>query len=510
MKNLPIYVFLFFVSITLLVTYLASKRVKNDKDFYAAGRNIKGWQNGLAIAGEFMAAAAFLGISGLIAMFGIDAQIYSICWFASFFVVLVVVAEVVRNSGKYTFADIVAYRLKSDKIRPVIALTVLIVSLTYLVPQMVAAGALSRMLFGFSEEWGILVVGALMVIYIAFGGMMAATWIQSIKAVLLLTAGLLLAILTLSHFNYSVNELFTAVANTPKLGVKWLEPGGWLTNPWERYSLGLGLLFGTAAMPHVIMRFYTVPTRKQAQSSAMWTMTFMGIFHVLTFIFGLGAAVLVGRDVIIAASKSGNLATPLLAQFLGGGAGTWGGELLMAFVTSVAFLTIIAAVSGLCIAASSAFSYDFWFSVVKKGKQTHEEQLKTARYAALGIGLFAILLSLGLKTANVAYLSGVAFAIAATVNLPAILFSLYWDKLTTKGAYIGIVGGTIVAVLAVLTGPVVMGKAALFPLSNPGVITIPIGFILTYVACLMTQEDKESKEKFKELSVRAHTGLGSE
>lgn len=508
--NLSVTVFMAFVILTLLITYYVARRVKNDKDFYAAGRAIKGWQNGLAIAGEFMAAAAFLGIPGLIALYGIDAQIYSICWFSSFFVVLVLVAEVVRNSGKYTFADIVTYRLRSDKIRPVIAGTVIIVCLTYLVPQMVAAGALAKMLFGISEIGGILIVGSLMVIYIALGGMVAATWIQSIKAVLLLTCAVLLGVLTLSHFNFSVHDFFAAAANTPGIGQAHLEPGGWLKNPWERYSLGIGLLFGTAAMPHVIMRFYTVPTKKHAQSSGMWTMTFMGIFHMFTFVFGIGAALLVGKEAITAAAASGNTATPMLAQFLGGGVGTIGGDLFLAFVASVAFITIIAAVSGQCIAASSAFSYDIWFKVVKKEQQTQKEQLNTARVAALGIGLVAIILSLGLKNANVAYLSGVAFAIAATVNLPAILFSLYWEKMTTKGAYIGIVGGTIIAVIAVLLSPVVMGEKAIFPLSNPGIITIPLGFILTYVACLMTQPDQEAVKKFKELSVRAHTALGSE
>lgn len=509
MHSLAILVFVLLISVTLLVTWWTSKKVKNDKDYYAAGRQIKGWQNGLAIAGEFMAAAAFLGISGLIAFYGIDAQIYSIAWFASFFVVLIVVAEAIRNTGKYTFADIVAYRLDGSKIRPLISITTLIVSLTYLIPQMVAAGALSKLLFGISAFWGIIIVGALMVFYITFGGMLTATWIQMIKAALLLVGGYVLAILTLSHFNFSINEMFKAVAGAKDLGQSWLEPGGWLKNPLERYSLGFSLLFGTAAMPHVIMRFYTVPTKKQAQSSALWAMTFMAMFHILTFIFGFGAAVLVGRQVIKSMDPAGNLATPLLAQAVAGGAGTLSGELFMAFIVSVAFITIIAAVSGLCIAASSAFSYDFWFKIVKKGNQTPEEQLKTARWSAMGIGCLAIVLALALSKANVAYLSGLAFGIAATVNLPTLLYSLYWKKLTTKGAIIGIVGGTIIAIASVLTGPQVLGKNAIFPLQNPGLITIPIGFLLTYVASILTQ-DEHTGEKYIELSVRSQTGLGSE
>jgi cation/acetate symporter len=506
---LSIVVFLVLIAITLVITAITSRRVKTDTDYYAAGRQIKPWQNGLAIAGEFMAAAAFLGISGLIAFYGIDAQIYSICWFASFFVVLVLVAEIIRNSGRFTFADIVAYRLKSKNIRPIISVSVMLVSIVYLVPQMVAAGSLSKLLFGIPSLWGILIVGVLMIIYISLGGMVAATWIQSIKAVLLLSCGFILALLTLSFFHFNINELFARVAEQEDLGQSWLEPGGWLKNPLERYSLGFGLLFGTAAMPHVIMRFYTVATKRAARSSALWTMTFMGIFHVLTFIFGLGAAVLVGREVIAAVDAGGNSATPLLAQAVAGGADSLTGAFFMAFVVAVAFITIIAAVSGLCIAASSAFSYDFWFQVVKKGKQTPQEQVKTARYSAIGIGLIAILCAIGLQSSNVAYLSGLAFALASTVNLPTIVFALFWKGFTTKGALIGIIGGTLVAIFSVITGPQVMGADAIFPLQNPGLITIPIGFALTWLGSLLTK-DKESEEKYLELSVRSQSGLGSE
>ncbi|MDR2197534.1 MAG: cation acetate symporter [Coriobacteriales bacterium] len=506
---LSITVFLVLIAITLVITAISSRRVKTDTDYYAAGRQIKPWQNGLAIAGEFMAAAAFLGISGLIAFYGIDAQIYSICWFVSFFVVLILVAEIIRNTGRFTFADIVAYRLKSAKIRPIIAVSVILVSIVYLIPQMVAAGSLSKLLFGIPSSWGILIVGALMIIYISLGGMVAATWIQSIKAVLLLGCGIALAGLTLSFFHFDVNELFTAVADAPDLGREWLEPGGWLTNPLERYSLGFGLLFGTAAMPHVIMRFYTVATKKAARSSALWTMTFMGVFHVLTFIFGLGAAVLVGSEVIAAIDAGGNAATPLLAATVAGGADTFSGALFMAFVVAVAFITIIAAVSGLCIAASSAFSYDFWFNFIKKGKQTAAEQVRTARISAVAIGLIAVLCALGLQSSNVAYLSGLAFALASTVNLPTIVFALFWKGFTTKGALIGIIGGTLIAIFSVVAGPQVLGEDAIFPLQNPGLITIPLGFLLTWVGSLLTRE-KESGEKYHELSVRSQSGLGSE
>lgn len=509
MEYLSIIVFLSLISLTLLITIRAAKKVKTDKDFYAAGGQIPGWQNGLAIAGEFMASGAFLGISGLIAFHGLDGEIFSICWFASFFVVLVLVAEVIRNSGKYTFIDIVSYRLNAQKIRPAVAITVFIVSLTYLIPQMVAAGALSKILFGISDTMGILIVGSLMIVYVSLGGMMAATWIQSIKAVFLLLAGYLLAALTMSHFDFSVPRLFAAVAEDPSLGTQWISQGGWLSNPIERYSLGLSLLFGTAAMPHVLMRLFTVKTKKQAQKSALWTMVFMGMFHMVTFIFGLGAAVLIGRETIAAMDPGGNLATPMLARFVAGGAGTFTGEFFMAFVVSIAFITVIATVSGLCIAASTAFSYDFWFKVVKKGSQNHSQQIQTARIAAIGIGVLSILISLILKNVNVAYLSGLAFSIAATVNLPTIILALYWKKLTTAGALTGIISGTVISLFAVLTGPSFMGKEAVFPLSNPGIVTIPLGFIITYAASIFTA-DKNSVEKYEELSVRAHSGLGAE
>lgn len=497
---LSILVFCSLIAVTLIVTWYAGKGLKTDKDYYAAGRSIKGWQNGLAISGEFMTAAGLLGIAGLIAFYGIDAQIYSICWTATFFFVLILVAEKVRNTGKYTFADIVSYRLKNPKIRPLVSLTVLIVTLAYLIPQMVAAGALSRLLFGISGTVGIIIVGVLMIFYITVGGMKAATWIQSIKAVLMMSAGWVIALGVLSRFNFNVSDFFGAVENTKELA-QHLNPGGWLINPIERYSLGFSLLFGTVAMPHVIMRFYTVPTKLEAQKSAFWTMIFMGIFHVTTFVLGLGAALLVGLSVIKEADAGGNLATPLLARLVGG-------DLFMSYVVAVAFITIIAAVSGLCLAASSAFSYDFWFNVVKKGNQTPAEQVKTARLSAIGIGLVAIVCSLALQKENVAYLTGLAFAIAATINLPALLFSLYWKKLTSKGVIIGIIGGTIVAILAVFLGPQVMGPKAIFPLSNPGIVTVPIGFLLTYFGSILTKDEKAEK-LYEEISVRSHTGLGS-
>lgn len=498
--------FALLAAVTLVITWRASRRVHADSDYYAAGRSLMGWQNGLAIAGEFMAAAAFLGISGLIVFHGLDGQLYSLGWVGSFLILLVLVAEPVRNIGKYTFADIISFRLDEKYVRPQISVTTVVISLMYLIPQMVAAGALSRLLFGIPSWAGILIVGALMTVYIAFGGMVAATWIQLTKAVLLLMCGYALAIAALAKFDFSVTGLFDAVISDPQLGLQWVQYGGWLSSPAERYSLGLSLLFGTAALPHVVMRFYTVPRKKQARSSAAWSLSFMTLFHVLTFIFGLAAAVLVGKNVISAADSGGNLATPLLAEQLGGGADSFGGQLFLSIVVVVAFMTIIGAVSGLCLSASASFSYDFWFKVVRKGKQSASSQVRTARASALVIGTLAIVLSLALSQANVAYLSGLAFSMAATVNLPTLLLSLHWKGLTTTGASIGIVGGAIVSIFSVLCGPSVMGSAALFPLQNPGLITIPIGFALTVIGSLLTR-DRRSEQRFHETVVRSNTGM---
>jgi len=511
MNKLAVTLFLVLIAVTLYITYWAARRVKTTTDFYAAGRQIKGWQNGLAIIGEFLTAAAFLGIGGLISFWGVDGQIYSITWFASYLVVLLLVAEPIRNSGKYTFADIVSYRLDERIIRPLAAINAFLISLMYLIPQMVAAGALSKLLFGVPASTGLIVVGVLMIVYITFGGMLAATWIQVLKAMILLCGAYVLAFLVMRQFHFSVNALFAAVASSKDLGTAWLEPGHWplVKSPIERLSLGFTLLFGTAALPHVLMRFYTVPTKQHAQGSALWSLTFMMLFHVLTFIFGLGAAVLVGNKVIKALDAGGNIAVPLLARTVAGGPGTLSGELFMAFLVAVAFITIIAATSGLCIAASSAFSYDFWFRVVKRGQQDHAGQVRTARLAALAIGVLAILGGLAVQHINVAYLAGMAFAIAATANLPTIIFSLYWKGLTTRGAFAGMLGGALVAVLCVVTGPSIMGKNALFPLNNPGIVSVPIGFLLTYLGSVLAG-DKVSAVKYQELAVRSRSGLGAE
>lgn len=504
---MAIAMFIVLVILTLFVTYWSASRVKSTTDFYAAGRSISSFQNGLAIAGEYMSAAAFLGISGLIAFRGIDGFLYSVSWLVAFVVVLFVIAESVRNTGRYTFADIVSYRLKEKPIRGAAAFNTLIISMLYMIPQMIAAGVLIRLLFGIPSSVAIVITGSLMTIYVMFGGMIATTWIQIIKAVLLLLGSYLLAIFTMAQFNFSINELFTAVY---EFDPTFLEPGGLIQNPLDRVSLGIGLLFGTAALPHILMRFYTVSSANKARNSVLWGMTFIGLFQILTPIFGFGALLLVGLPVIENADKGGNLAAPLLAQMVGGGPGSVGGEFFMAFLSAIAFITIIAVVSGLALAASSAFAYDFWIRLVRGGKENHREQLFVSRVTALGVGAFSIIIALLLQNANVAYLTGLAFAIAATANLPVLVFSLYWRGLTTTGAITGMIGGLAIAIITVVTGPEFSGEHALFPLKNPGIVSIPAGFLLTFIASILTKKEPNADMKYKEVAVRSQTGIGAE
>lgn len=510
MNYMAISMFAGIILLTLAITFWSAKRVKTASDFYVAGRSITGWQNGLAIAGEYMSAGAFLGVAGLIAFNGLDGFLYSVTWYAAFVVVLLVVAEAVRNTGRYTFADIISFRLREKPVRIVTAVNTLVISLLYMIPQIIAAGILIQLLFGISTNVAIIIIGLLMTIYVMFGGMVATTWIQIVKAVLLLVCAYTLAIMTLSHFNFSLNQLFHSVSDN--IGNHYLEPGKLVKNPLDRISLGVGLLFGTAALPHILMRFYTVPSADKARSSVLWGMSFIGLFQILTPIFGFGAALLVGTQAIRGADPGGNLAAPLLAQMVGGGAGSLGGELFMAFCAAIAFVTVIAVVSGLSLAASSAFAFDVWFKVIRNGREgeREREQLLVVRITALVIGIVAIVLGLVLKNVNIAYLTGLAFAIGATANLPVLIFSLYWKRLTTAGAISGMIGGLSIAIILVVLGPQFMKENAIFPLSNPGLISIPFGFIITYAVSVLTQKEKQSETKYYELAVKSHSGIGVE
>jgi len=495
-------IFAAFVILTLFITYWAAKRTSSTEDFYAAGRSITGWQNGIAIAGDYMSAASFLGIAGMIALFGYDGFLYSVGWLVAYLVVLLIVAEPLRNSGKYTLADMLAYRMNAKPVRSVAALSTLAITAFYMIAQLVGAGGIIKLLLGIDYNVSIITIGILMILYVVFGGMLATTWVQIIKAVLLMTGTVVLSIMVFAQYNFNIVTMFDQVSL--KFGQEFLEPGLKYSNPLELISLGMALILGTAGLPHILIRFYTVPTAKEARTSVVWAMFIIGAFYIMTTFLGFGAAMLVGHDAILAADKAGNMAAPLLAKALGG-------EFFLAFISAVAFATILAVVAGLVISAAGAFAHDFYSNVIRGGKATEQEQMKVARYAAVGVGVVSIILALMAKDQNVAFLVALAFAVASSANLPVILFSLFWKRFNTTGAVVGMLTGLISSLVLVLISPNVMDpENAIFPLSNPGILSIPLGFIGAIVGTFMSREEPEAQQKFDELYVRSNTGLGAE
>jgi cation/acetate symporter len=440
--------FVAFVLSTLMITWWAAKRTRTTKDFYAAGRSITGFQNGLALAGDYMSAASFLGIAGLVSTKGYDGLIYSVGWLVGWPIIMFLISEPLRNLGKYTFADVVAFRLNQRPIRAAAAAGSIVVVLTYLIAQMVGAGTLIKLMFGLPFELAIVVTGALMISYVLFGGMIATTWVQIIKAVLLLGGATLLVIMTLAQFGFSYAELFSKAAVATPLGQKFLEPGGLVTSPVDAFSLGLALMFGTAGLPHILMRFYTVPDAKAARKSVFIATGFIGYFYILTVTIGFGAAVLVGQKVIMGIDAGGNMAGPLLAEALGG-------NIFLGFLSAVAFATILAVVSGLTLAGASALSHDLYVGVIRRGIANEKEEVKVAKIATVGLGVCAILLGILFKGQNVAFLVGLTFAIAASANFPALLMSIMWKKFTTLGAVTSIYTGLAVAVVLLVLSPTV-------------------------------------------------------
>ncbi|MDI3328966.1 MAG: sodium/solute symporter [Alicyclobacillaceae bacterium] len=490
------------VLVTLAVTYWASRRTRTVSEFYAAGRSLTGWQNGLAIAGDYMSAASFLGISGMIALSGYDGFMYSVGWLVAYLTVLLVVAEPLRNSGKYTMADVVAFRLSPVPVRSMAALSTLVISTFYMIAQMVGAGGLIHLLLGMEYTTAILVVGILMVLYVVFGGMLGTTWVQIIKAVLLMAGTIIISLLVLVKFHFSVNEMFQAVVD--KYGPAYLEPGLRFKNPIDQISLGLALILGTAGLPHILIRFYTVPSAKEARKSVVWATVIIGTFYILTTFLGFGAAALVGKEEILKLDKGGNMAAPLLAKHLGG-------DFMMAFIAAVAFATILAVVAGLTIAASSAFAHDFYANVIRRGQAKEEEQVRVARYTSLVVGLASIALGIAARQWNVAYMVALAFAVAASANVPVIVFSLFWKRFNTAGAVTGMAVGLLSSLILVFISPAVMdAKSALFPLQNPGVVSIPLGFLAAWLGTYLGRREADADSKFAELFVRSQTGIGAE
>src|SRR2546421_5891516 len=433
--------FLFFVGVTLVITYWAARRTSGASAFFAANRQIKGWQNGFSVAGDYMSAASFLGIAGIIAFQGYDGFMYSVGWLVAYLTVLLIVAEPLRNAGKYTMADVLAYRLSPRPVRAMASLSTLTVSTFYMIAQMVGAGALVSLLLkdsGLTYRTAVIGVGALMIIYVVFGGMLATTWVQIIKAILLMGGTLLLSILVLAHFGFSLSSFFQAIthvtyhgANGSVVTQNFLQPGLRYKPPYgalDLISLGLALIFGTAGLPHILVRFYTVPDARTARTSVVWAMVLIGSFYIMTTFLGFGAATIVGRD-FIAKNGGNNMSAPLLAQALGG-------EFFFAFISAIAFATILAVVAGLTISASTSFAHDFFTNVIHHGRERRPgEEVRVARIAAFVVGAVAILIAILLgKDANVAFLVALAFAVAASANLPVIVLSLFWRRFNTTGA----------------------------------------------------------------------------
>ena len=501
LNPLAIAFFFLFVASSFGITYWAARRTKSPAAFYTAGGNISGFQNGLALAGDFMSAASFLGITGLVALNGFDGLIYSIGFLVGWPLVMFLIAEPLRNLGKYTIADVVAYRLRQTPVRIAAAIGTLAVISFYLIAQMVGAGNLIKLLFGLDYELAVMIVGGVMLAYVIFGGMIATTWVQIIKAILLLGGAILMAILVLAKFGFNPLALFNAAAVKYKVGV--LGPGKLVSDPWNAISLGMSLMLGTAGLPHILMRFYTVPDAKAARNSVTYATAFIGFFYLLTFILGFGAMVFVGQDDIKKIDAGGNMAAPMLAEILGGSA-------FLGFIAAVSFATILAVVAGLTLSGAASLSHDLWVNVVRSGHASESEQLKVARGATILLGILAIILGMMFKGQNVAYMVGLAFAIAASANFPALLLSMLWRRFTTNGAVLSILVGTISALVLIYFSPAIQidilkHSSALFPLKNPGLVTIPLSFIVGIVVSLLAPE-KLAQQKFAEVEQQIHLG----
>jgi cation/acetate symporter len=514
LNELALGIFALIVAITLGITYWASKRTTSATDFWAAGRGITGVQNGFAIAGDYMSAASFLGIAGLIFLFGFDGVLYAVGFLVAFLTVLFLLAERMRNAGRYTIADVLSFRLNQRPARAAAALGTLAVAAFYLIAQMVGAGVLIQALVGIEFWLAVVVTGMFMLCYVVFGGMIATTWVQIIKAGLLLAGAFLLAILVLNRVGWNPIDLFDRAAARSEDGQKYLEPGLFLPKPIDTVSLGLALVLGTAGLPHILMRFFTVPDAKAARSSVVWAVFLIGAFYLMVTALGLGARVVLGSAGEEAAGSGGNLAAPLLAQALGGGEGTVGGDVLLALIAAVAFATILAVVAGLVISASGAVAHDVWSNIVRDGRDSEHEEILVARIAALAIGAIAIAIAIiGGSGLNVSFMVGLAFAVAASANFPALLLALTWRRFNTTGAVVGVLVGVVSSIGLVIMSPGVWpgpdSEGSPWPLANPGIVSIPLGFVGCWLGTVLSREAR-AERTFDELYVRSETGIGAE
>ena len=508
--------FFVFVVVTLGITYWAARRTKTSQDFYAAGRSVTGFQNGLAIAGDFMSAASMLGISGLIFVGGFDGLVYVVGGIASWPIVMFLLAERLRNLGKYTFTDAVAIRLDANPVRVLSACGTLVAVVLYLIAQMVGAGKLVEVLFGLSYEIAVAVVGVLMIIYVTFGGMIATTWVQMIKAALLLFGGTVLAFMVMLHLDFSLESLFRQATEIHSRGIAVLEPGGLMSDPVSVISLATALVFGTAGLPHILMRFFTVPDARQARRSVLYATTFIGYFYILVFILGFGSIVfVVGNpnffdDITGDLIGGSNMAAIHLSQAVAG-------DVFLGFISAVAFATILAVVSGLTLSGASAVSHDIYVNVVKNGDANEVSVVRLSRISTLVLGVLAMTLGVAFEEQNVAFMVILAFSVAASVNFPILFLSMYWRGLTTRGAVTGGTLGLIVTVVLIALGPTIwvdtLGNASpIFPYKYPALFSMTTTIVSIVAVSLFDNSAaaERSRKSFDDQLVRAHTGIGAE
>jgi len=515
-----IIMFLIFVGATLGITYWAAKRTKTAKDFYTAGGGITGFQNGMAIAGDYMSAASFLGISALVYGKGYDGLIYSIGFLVGWPIILFMVAEQLRNLGKYTFADVASYRLRQTPIRTLAAFGSIVTVILYLIAQMVGAGKLIQLLFGLDYEVAVVLVGVLMILYVTFGGMLATTWVQIIKAFLLLSGATFMAVAVMAHYNFNFETLFATAVQMKDVTI--MAPGKLISDPISALSLGIALMFGTAGLPHILMRFFTVSDAKEARKSVFYATGFIGYFYILTFIIGFGAIVMVFQnpqylDLAKQAVDGGspilggdNMAAIHLSHAVGG-------DFFLGFISAVAFATILAVVSGLTLAGASAVSHDLYASVIRKGKADGMMEMKVSKIATVILGIVAIYLGIAFEEQNIAFMVGLAFAIAASANFPILFLSMYWSKLTTRGALLGGSLGLLTAAVLVVLGPTVWvdflkNAEPIFPYKYPALFSVSAAFIGIWFFSITDKSDTAAKERedFEAQYIRAQTGIGAE
>lgn len=501
--------FLGIVGLTLIVTYIAAKKTSSASDFYTAGGGLKGWQNGFAIAGDYLSAAAFLGVSGAIALTGFDGFFFSVGYVVANLVLLYIIAEPMRNLGRFTLADMLTARFNEKRIRGVAATGTIIIVILYMIAQLVGAGALIKLLFGIEYWMAVLIVGVMMTTYVLFGGMTATSWVQIIKAGLLLFGTGMLATLVLIKFDFSLMKMFDTISE--QHGDQYLVPGMKYTSALDSVSMMMALVLGTSGLPHILMRFFTVKDAKTARSSISWTTWITAIFFSLTIFLGFGAMHFVGIDQIIAESKAGNTAAPLLAEYLGG-------NIMLSFIGAVAFATILAVVSGLVLTGASAISHDIYGEIIMGGKLTEKQQVMAARIGSISIAIISIILALGAQSLNVSFLVSFAFCIGASANLPVILYTIYWKKFNSNGAVAAMVTGLVSCLVLGAMGPNIWSPtgSAIFvgdPLVNlavPAIITIPLGFLAGFLGSVLTAkkaDQAEAERIFKEIRVKAHTGI---